>query len=65
MLASIPLTDDERAAVEDGQTALASLLDRLSDVPTPAGPTPRQISIPPTVTRLPIIDITHRNIEDR
>jgi hypothetical protein len=65
MLASIPLTDDERAAVEDGQTALASLLDRLSDAPTPAGPTPRQIGIPPTATRLPIIDITHRNIEDR
>jgi hypothetical protein len=65
MLASIPLTDDERAAVEDGQTALASLLDRLTDAPTPAGPTPRQIGIPPTATRLPIINITHRNIEDR
>ena len=33
--------------------------------PTPAGPTPRQIGIPPTATLLPIIDITHRNIEDR
>jgi len=64
MLASIPLTDDERAAVEDGQTALASLLGRLADAPTPAGPTPRQIGIPPTATRLPIVDITHRNIED-
>jgi hypothetical protein len=65
MLASIPLTDDERAAVEDGQTALASLLDRLTDAPTPAGPTPRQIGIPPTATLLPIINITHRSIEDR
>jgi hypothetical protein len=40
MLASIPLTDDERAAVDDGQNALDSLLDRLTDVPTPSGPTP-------------------------
>jgi integrase len=64
MLASVPLTDDERAAVEDGQTALTSLLDRLADAPTPAGPTPRQIGIPPTATRLPILDITRR-IQDR
>jgi len=40
MLASIPLTDDERAAVDDGQAALESLLARLADVPTPAGATP-------------------------
>ena len=30
MLVSIPLTDDERAAVEDGQTALDTLLARLA-----------------------------------
>jgi hypothetical protein len=65
MLTSVPLTDDERAAVEDGHTALDSLLDRLADAPTPAGPTPRQIGIPPTATRLPILDITNRDIEDR
>lgn len=59
MLASIPLTDDERAAVEDGQAALSNLLDRLADAPTPAGPTPRQIGIPPTATLLPIINIAH------
>ncbi|MEE4589602.1 MULTISPECIES: hypothetical protein [Streptomyces] len=34
-LASIPLTDDERAAVDDGQAALDQLLERLTDVPTP------------------------------
>jgi hypothetical protein len=56
MLTSIPLTDDERAAVDDGQSALDSLLDRLADVPTPAGPTPRQINLPTTPTLLPIID---------
>jgi integrase len=57
MLASIPLTDDERAAVEDGHTAVTALLDRLVDVPTPAGPTPRQIGTPASVTLLPIVQI--------
>ena len=53
MLANIPLTDDERAAVDDGQTALDKLLERLVDVPTPAGSTPRQIGAPATATLLP------------
>ncbi|MER7756861.1 hypothetical protein [Kitasatospora sp. NPDC097643] len=57
MLASIPLTDDEQAAVDDGQAALDQLLVRLTDVPTPAGPTPRQIGIPATATLLPIVDV--------
>lgn len=61
MLASIPLTDDERAAVDDGQTAVDALLSRLTDVPTPAGPTPREIDAPTTVTTLPIVEITKRN----
>jgi integrase len=55
MAASIPLTDDERAAVEDGHTALARLLERLDDVQTPAGPTPRQLGISRTATQLPVI----------
>jgi integrase len=57
MLAAIPLTDDERAAVDDGHAALDSLLGRLADVPTPAGVTPRQIGIPPSATLLPIVDV--------
>ncbi|MEU7835651.1 tyrosine-type recombinase/integrase [Nonomuraea sp. NPDC049129] len=57
MLAAIPLTDDERAAVDDGQAALDQLLSRLSDVPTPAGPTPHQLGIPVTATLLPIVDV--------
>jgi hypothetical protein len=65
MLVAIPLTDDERAAVDDGQAALDSLLNRLADLPTPAAPIPRQIGIRPTATHLPLIDITHRNIQDR
>jgi hypothetical protein len=43
MLVAIPLTDDERAAVGDGHAALGKLLERLTDTPTPAGPTPRQL----------------------
>jgi len=57
MLASIPLTDDERAAVDDGHTALDALLDRLTNVPTPAGPTPCEIGLPPTATLLPIVTV--------
>lgn len=57
MLAAAPLTDDERAAVDDGQGALGQLVERLADVPTPAGPTPRQISAPATATLLPIVDV--------
>jgi hypothetical protein len=44
MLAAVPLTDDERAAVDDGQNALDKLLGQLADVPTPTGITPRQLS---------------------
>ena len=44
MLVAIPLTDDERAAVDDGQEALDKLLERLADTPTPAGATPRELA---------------------
>jgi hypothetical protein len=57
MLATIPLTDDERAAVDDGQTALDALLDRLADVPTPAGATPRELAARPAANLLPIVDV--------
>src|SRR5436190_4748540 len=57
MLANIPLTDDERAAVDDGQAALDHLLGRLADVPTPAGATPRQLGASPAPTLLPIIEV--------
>ena len=43
MLVQIPLTDEERAAVENDQSAVNKLLDRLTDTPTPAGPTPRDL----------------------
>ena len=50
MLVEIPLSEEERAAVEDGQAAVERLLERLTDVPTPAGPTPRWLG-----RRLPVI----------
>ncbi|MEV0900056.1 tyrosine-type recombinase/integrase [Actinoplanes sp. NPDC049802] len=64
MLTSILLTDDERAAVDDGQAALDQLLKRLVDVPTPAGATPREIGAPATATLLPILAITKRRHDE-
>jgi hypothetical protein len=54
MLTAIPLTDEESAAVDDGDAALDKLLDHLADIPTPTGQTPRQIgSVSTSVTLLP------------
>lgn len=44
MLQEIPLTEDERAAVDDGVAAFDRLLTRLADLPTPDGLTPRQLA---------------------
>ncbi|MBX7554316.1 hypothetical protein ABZX95_13065 [Streptomyces sp. NPDC004232] len=54
---SIPLTDDEQAALKDGQAALDRLLDRLADTPTPVGPTPRELDVPETARLLPPGDV--------
>jgi len=43
MRQEIPLNDAELAALDDGVSALESLLSRLATVPTPAGPTPLQL----------------------
>jgi hypothetical protein len=43
LLQEIPLGEAEQAAVEDGVAAYENLLSKLTDVPTPAGRTPRQI----------------------
>jgi integrase len=59
MLAAIPLTEEERAAVEEGTTALDHLLERLADVPTPTGQTPRQLG------RKPLSVIGRRASDDR
>lgn len=39
------------------QAALDQLLERLVDIPTPAGTTPREIGAPATPTLLPIIAV--------
>jgi integrase len=39
----IPLTEAERAAVEDGLEAVERLCAKLADIPTPAGPTPHEL----------------------
>ena len=57
MLAEIQLTDDERAAVSEGAIAVDKLLGRLADVPTPAGPTPREIV---AASFVPIDDLVTR-----
>ena len=38
------MADAELSAVEDGLTAYEQLLTKLADVPTPGGPTPRQLT---------------------
>jgi hypothetical protein len=38
-----PLSEAEVAAVDDGIDAMENLLGKLADVPTPSGPTPREI----------------------
>ena len=45
----IPLNEAELAAVDDGVAALEKLLSQLADIPTPAGPTPRQLQTPALV----------------
>jgi integrase len=41
----IPLNESELAAVEEGVAAYERLINKLRDVPTPAGATPRQMSV--------------------
>ncbi len=43
MKQELSLTEEEVAAVDDGLAALATLQQKLADIPTPAGPTPRQL----------------------
>jgi hypothetical protein len=45
----IPLREEEVAAVDDGLAAIEKLLAQLADLPTPAGPTPRELQTLPLV----------------
>jgi hypothetical protein len=38
----IPLNETEVAPVDEGIAAMEDLLGKLADIPTPAGPTPRE-----------------------
>ena len=60
MLAQIPLTEDERAAVEDGAAAIDQLIERLHDVPTPAGPTPRELAAPTFIPLVALADTSEQ-----
>jgi integrase len=44
MLEFVALTEDERALVEEGIDLHQALIAKLADVPTPAGPTPRELT---------------------
>ncbi len=65
MLQAIPLSEEEQAAVEDGLAAHERLLARLADVPTPAGPTPRELACAseaggcPAAQPAPLIPLAH------
>ncbi len=64
MLQEIPLGEAEQAAVDEGVAAYERLLSKLSDVPTPAGLTPRQIgaelvhitAVRPTIPKM-LVDV--------
>ncbi|MFC4612248.1 tyrosine-type recombinase/integrase [Streptomyces maoxianensis] len=58
MLEQLNLTDDEREALEGDREAVAALAERLSDIPTPAGPTPKELGA--TKSFIPLTQLTER-----
>ena|ERR1051326_4959916 len=52
----IPLTDEEAQAIDDGLQALERLCTKLTDVPTPAGPTPRDLASQTTFVPLASVE---------
>lgn len=53
MLATISITDDEQAAVDDGQAPLDRQLEHLAGVPTPFGALPHRL--------LPVVEVRQGN----
>jgi hypothetical protein len=45
MLEFITLTEEERLLVTEGIELHQALIEQLADVPTPAGPTPRELEV--------------------
>jgi hypothetical protein len=63
MLEQLDLTDDERAAPEGDREAIAAIVERLADIPTPAGPTPHELG---TVrTFIPLTQVLQGRIHAR
>jgi len=62
MAQRIPLTEDERAAVEEGIDLFERLCRKLADVPTPAGQTPRELAIDERRS-LPVLPASARRID--
>ncbi|WP_412538718.1 tyrosine-type recombinase/integrase [Longispora sp. K20-0274] len=56
MLEQLELTDDERFALQGDRDAVAALVDQLTDTPTPAGPTPRDLGR--TTSFIPLTQLT-------
>ena len=56
MLVQLPLTEDERAAVEGDHDAVDRLLNGLIDRPTPGGTTPRELTSRPGSGRIPPLE---------
>jgi hypothetical protein len=56
MLEYVTLTEDERALVDEGIGLHQALIDRLADVPTPAGPTPRDLAARRHTLSLPMLN---------
>jgi hypothetical protein len=52
MLERVYLTEEERAVLKGDREVLNNLVDRLVDVPTPAGPTPRELATATTFVPL-------------
>ena len=53
LLQEIPLTEDERSAVDGDLSALDRLVARLVDQPTPSGQTPGQLAAAPATISQP------------
>lgn len=58
---NIPLTDEMETAVQSGLEAVQALIERLQDVPTPSGQTPRQLGTYTGFVSLDSIEVESRS----
>jgi hypothetical protein len=62
MKQELSLREEEVAAVDDGLAALDTLQQKLADVPTPAGPTPRQLQATNQLTAFISVQTVQRKL---